>query len=502
VIKKISLFAVVLFTILFAGYALAKYADLAGLWYTSSPKALKAEIEEYLKDAVIGDIKGDVIGVIAPHAGTRASGSVAAYAFNAAAIKMPDTAVIVGFSHRRALSGVAVFTDKSFVTPLGEARTDLALSRKFIEYDDRIVEFPRAFDKENSIEMEIPFVQVALPEAKIVLILIGDQKYANVKLVSEALYNVLKVEKGYTIIASTDMCHYLPYEAANKRDRATIKAVKSFDPEIFYAESMRNQHELMCGYGAVSAVMSACKKLGADEVSILKYANSGDTIGGKDGVVGYLSAAFIKKQERGGNKPAVKDKVSAKKGEDGMFNREQREKLLKLARNTITHYLKTGERLEPGVDDGLLKQDMGAFVTLHKNGQLRGCIGHMVASGPLYLTVRDMAIAAATEDPRFPKVTLGEMEDIDIEISALSPMEKIEDYQTIEMGKHGVMVRSGWQGGVYLPQVATETGWDREEFMNSLCAQKAGIPADSWKKGECDIYVFTAEVFGEKEDGE
>ena len=150
--------------------------------------------------------------------------------------------------------------------------------------------------------------------------------------------------------------------------------------------------------------------------------------------------------------------------------------------------------------DEVLKRDMGAFVTLHKNGQLRGCIGHMVATGPLYLTVRDMAIAAAAQDPRFSPVTLGDMDDIDIEVSALSPMEKIDDPAKIEPGRHGVMVRMGGRSGVYLPQVAIETGWDRDQFMDSLCAHKAGIPADAWRTGECDIYIFTAEVFGEKDN--
>jgi AmmeMemoRadiSam system protein A len=123
----------------------------------------------------------------------------------------------------------------------------------------------------------------------------------------------------------------------------------------------------------------------------------------------------------------------------------------------------------------------------------------MVATGPLYLTVRDMAIAAATEDPRFPAMASGELDDVDIEISVLSPMERVYDPTEIVTGKHGVMVRSGWRSGVYLPQVANEAGWDRDQFMNSLCAHKAGIPADAWKTGKCEMYVFTAEVFGEKE---
>ena len=182
-----------------------------------------------------------------------------------------------------------------------------------------------------------------------------------------------------------------------------------------------------------------------------------------------------------------------------MLNEEQKNKMLKLARNSITHYLKNGKRLSIKEDDPVLNTEMGAFVTLHKHGELRGCIGNLVGRGPFYLTIRDMAVEAATGDPRFPPVTLEEMNDIDIEISVLSPLKKIDDPEKIEMRKHGVLVRQGFRSGVYLPQVATETGWNREQFMTSLCGQKAGITPDAWKRGQCEINIFTALVFSEKD---
>ena len=248
----------------------------------------------------------------------------------------------------------------------------------------------------------------------------------------------------------------------------------------------------MCGYGTVCATMIAAKKLGADKAEILKYANSGDTAGDKAKVVGYLSAAFIKKS-------SIKNQIS-NMGEESMLTKEEKSKLLKLARESITYYLGHGEKLFVEENDFVFQKEMGAFVTLHKDGRLRGCIGNMVGTGPLYLTIRDMAVEAAVGDPRFPKVTPDEIKDIDIEISVLSPLEKVTDPEKIEMGKHGVIVKQGSSSGVYLPQVATETGWTKEEFMNSLCAQKAGISEYAWKDGECDIYVFTAEVFGEKNE--
>ena len=488
------LFAVLVIVFVMAGAcADAKQADLAGSWYNASPVQLRAELEGYLHNARVGRIEGEIVGAIAPHAGLRFSGPVAAYTYKAIMAGNPDKVIVVGFTHRKYFPNrIAVFTDKTFVTPLGEAVIDADITNKLIAYSENIQDIPQAFTAENSVEMEIPFIQTVLKDARLVMIALCDQRLENCRLLANALYDILRDEKDFVLIASTDMCHYLPYDITNKRDAETIGIIKAFDPDSLYFYSLKKRHELMCGYGAVYSVMSACKRLGADKVEILKYANSGDTAGSKDKVVGYLSAAFIKSGKK-------EKAVTEKEEEADMFSREQKEELLKIARDTIRHYLETGKRLDVKAGDKALEQDMGAFVTLHERGQLRGCIGHMAATRPLYLTVRDMAISAATEDPRFPPVTLEELNDIDVEISALSPMKKIDDYNEIEMGKHGVMVKSGWRSGVYLPQVADETGWDREHFMSSLCAHKAGISPDAWKTGDCEIYVFTAEVFGEKE---
>ena len=157
--------------------------------------------------------------------------------------------------------------------------------------------------------------------------------------------------------------------------------------------------------------------------------------------------------------------------------------------------------MEVTEQDPLLLKEMGAFVTLNERGQLRGCIGNIVGRGPLYMTVRDMAIAAATEDPRFAPVTLDELGAIEIEISVLSPIEKIDSPDKIQLGKHGVIVKKGFSSGVFLPQVATETGWSKEEFLSNLCAHKAGLAPDAWKDKSTELYIFSAEVFSEKETG-
>jgi len=481
--KRITVFTTVISLLFLVSSPIqAKRADFAGKWYSSSPDLLRNELRRYFNAA--GDIKltGKALGFIVPHAGVGASGSVAAYAYKAAASLRPRTVILIGFTHRKSFPGASVFVEDKFITPLGGISTDSEFTQKLMTHSDVFTDYPAAFDSENSIEMQIPFIQYSMPDARVVLIALGERTFENAKSVAEALYNELKGEDSYVILGSTDMSHYMSYNQANGIDAATINILEKFDPYFLYNQSQGKRHELLCGIGAITAAMITCEKMGANEVQILKYANSGDTTGTKDSVVGYLSAAFVKKEEK-----------------TMLLNSESRKTLLKIARDSINNYLETGTRMDVETTDEVLKSDMGAFVTLHEHGNLRGCIGHMAATGPLYLTVRDMAIAAAVEDHRFRPVTLREMDDIDIEISVLTPMEKISDYNIIEPGKHGVMVRRGMRSGVYLPQVATETGWDREEFMNSLCAQKAGIPVDAWKTGDCEIYIFTAEVFGEKD---
>jgi hypothetical protein len=248
--------------------------------------------------------------------------------------------------------------------------------------------------------------------------------------------------------------------------------------------------QLCGGYGVVTTLILS-KALGHEKIKVLNHTTSAEVTGRKEKglwTVGYVSCAI--------DQP--KTCPSAGK-EAGMLNESQRKRLLEIARKTIEAYLKTGKKMELTESDPVLNKEMGAFVTLHEHGELRGCIGNIVGRGPLYLTVRDMAIEAATGDPRFPSVEPKELKDIEIEISALSPLEKIDDPEKIQMGVHGVLVRKGIYSGVFLPQVATETGWSKEEFMSNLCAHKAGLAPDAWKDKSTEIYIFSAQVFSEKE---
>lgn len=175
---------------------------------------------------------------------------------------------------------------------------------------------------------------------------------------------------------------------------------------------------------------------------------------------------------------------------------QDKELLLRIARKSIESGFSGGERPRFKVESTTLEKKMGAFVTLKKQGRLRGCIGFIEGKKPLYETVEEMAQAAAFKDPRFRPVKKDELEDLDIEISALTPLRQIEDVSEIEVGRHGIYIVKGFHSGLLLPQVATEYNWDRDTFLRETCA-KADLPLDAWKDKDTKIYIFSASVFGE-----
>ena len=178
------------------------------------------------------------------------------------------------------------------------------------------------------------------------------------------------------------------------------------------------------------------------------------------------------------------------------LNEDEKITALNIARKTIEACAR-GEKV-PSVNapSPVFKEKRGAFVTIHKSGMLRGCIGYIEALKPLGETIAEMAIAASTQDPRFPQVNEKELKEIDIEISVLTPLKKIKTPEEVEVGKHGILIRKGFYSGLLLPQVATEYGWDRKTFLEHTCT-KAGLPKNAWQE-DVNIYVFSAQVFGEK----
>ncbi|MCS7280970.1 MAG: AmmeMemoRadiSam system protein A [Desulfobacterota bacterium] len=172
---------------------------------------------------------------------------------------------------------------------------------------------------------------------------------------------------------------------------------------------------------------------------------------------------------------------------------EERKILKEIARSAIERKLFGKSTKEINIPESLTEK-RGAFVTLKKGGELRGCIGYIRGYLPLHKTVEEVAVEAAFHDPRFPPLSKEEWKDIELEISVLSPMRKIKTIEEIEVGKHGLYIEMQGASGLLLPQVALEYGWDRTEFLEHTC-YKAGLPKDAWKSDKANIYVFSAEVF-------
>lgn len=180
-----------------------------------------------------------------------------------------------------------------------------------------------------------------------------------------------------------------------------------------------------------------------------------------------------------------------------MLTDKERKALLNITRQTIEEYVREGKRPTFEVAEPALKEKRGVFVTLHEGGSLRGCIGQIMPVGELYQAVSTMAIESATADPRFPPVSPEELNEIEIEISVLTVPKMIRSIEEIELGRDGVIIKRGMRQGVFLPQVATETGWSKEEFLSHLSQDKAGLEAEAWKDKDTEIFTFQAEVFSE-----
>ncbi len=470
----------------------------AGQWFPADPEKLRKMVDAYL-DQAERRVEAEPIAIVVPHAGYVFSGQVAAYAFKEVEGADYDVIVVIGDTHTGAgSSAIAVYTEGAFETPLGLVPVDGEVAQAIVAADERISRDLPAFANEHPIENQLPFLQRVCTKLKIVPIVFREPSLENAQILSRALVKALAGKKAL-IVASTDLSHYPSYEDALKVDAATLAAVESMDPQQlldtadeYMKKGIPNLVTCFCSRGALLTAMLTAPKLGANQVTVLKYANSGDTpFGDRRQVVGYGAVMFWQ-GERGPSSFAVPTSVSPP--QPAPLTPSERGKLLKIARQTVAQFLEAGVApMFTPTEPGLL-QERGAFVTLKKHGQLRGCIGRLIAEGPLYLTVQRVAMEAAVNDARFPPVTPDELPEIEIEISVLSPLEPVEDISQIEVGKHGLLIVKGGHQGVLLPQVATEQGWDRKEFLRGVC-RKAGLPEDAWK--DAKLYIFTAEVFRE-----
>ena len=458
-------------------------ATQAGRFYDGNPQRLSHEVDSFLALHAKDKTYQDVAALIVPHAGYYFSGNVAAAAYmSLPKDKTYKRIFLLGPSHHEWLDGASVNSETDYyATPLGQVKVDRETAQALIAADSSFFYRPEAHDREHCLEVQLPFLQRRFEEVSpIVPIIISTNDFRKLKRLSETLKPYFTDENLF--IVSSDFSHYPSYEDACKVDAKTGKAVESGDVEQFITTidanaktGIRNLATSACGGFPIITLMLMMDN--GYEVKHLLYQNSGD-IDDHDlsRVVGYHAFAILRGEEKAFS-----------------LSDEEKKMLKDIAYKSIKDSLDGKPISNPPTLTFHLSSKCGAFVSLHKQGRLRGCIGHFGEDTPLYEIVAEMARAAAFEDPRFSPLHRDELDDIDIEISVLTPMRRIQSLDEFELHRHGIYIRKGYRSGTFLPQVADEVNWTKEEFVGHCSQDKAGLGWDGWKDAE--LYVYEAIVF-------
>lgn len=462
-------------------------AAVAGQFYPADPVQLKTVVESKLSAASKIAVPGKIVGIVAPHAGYEYSAATAAAAYKQVADNNYDLVVVIAPSHRDPFRGATIFPGDAYKTPLGRSFIDKAAAQTLAAFCDAVQFSVYGHRGEHAVEVQLPFIRMLFPKAKILPIVIGGYDWDMCEKLGAAIARVLK-NKNALIVASSDLYHGYSYAECKSVCGATLQAMTRLSPKNLF-DGLQTAEFQACGGGPVVVMQIAAKALGADKAVLLKRTNSNDVIGRKGGyVVGYGAVALFNSDE---NAAGSKHRTYSPLNEDA-----QRE-LLRIARLSIEQYMKNSRipEFKPMYD--VLKERRGVFVTLNEGGQLRGCIGHHESNVPLYKLVPQMAVAAAFEDPRFQALSPVELDAIHIKVSVyLTDVYKIAGLDEFKMGVHGIIMRKGGRSATYLPEVPTEVGWTTvDEEMASLC-HKAGLPSDAWKSG-AEFWVYRTQVFDE-----
>jgi len=463
---------------------------VAGSFYPADSATLASMIQKHLADVGTPEkIDGELIALIVPHAGLVYSGPIAAQSYRLLEKARPKNIILCGPSHRYSFRGVSVYgPGVTWRTPLGSVACNDQLCRQLMAYDPRIAAVAEAHQSEHCLEVQLPYLQSILTDFTIVPLIMGQQDHETIEMMAGALSKIAS-EDGTILVAATDWQHFHSAAEGWPLDSLGIECVKALDPDrlerLLGARSVE-----ACGGGPTVAVLRAAMARGADRVKILKYGDSGDVSGDKSSVVGYLAAAIYRSAETSTPKKAGTEDKTYPTAED-------RATLLKIARQSIENHL-VGKPIPPFELSDTLKAKGAAFVTLTERGQLRGCIGYTEAFKPLWQCVSECAVSAAVNDPRFPPVTRSELNGLHIEISVLTPLQGVKSLDEIEVGRDGLMISLAGRRGLLLPQVATDYGWSRTEFLEATC-RKAGLPTDAYLSPNVKIQKFQAVIFGEAE---
>ena len=458
----------------------------ANTFYPGSGNSLKNQLADLFKKAKGKVSEKGLRVIISPHAGYVFSGKVAASAFN----QIPENinyekVFILASSHQFRFRGAAVYDSGNYVTPLGEIEVDNMLAGELLKTDKVFCRNDDAHLYEHSLEVQLPFLQYKLKNKFLLVpLIIGTNNSADCEKIAKVLEKWFTPENLFVI--STDFSHYPSYDDAVKNDLITADAICLNKPKELLKtldknekKSIRQLATSLCGWTSVLTLLYLTENREVDYFKV-DYQNSGDSdiYGDKSRVVGYWAIAAY-------NRETVFS-----------ISREEQKELLTKARKAISHFVKTGEKpgCESPYSNGILLQKTGVFVSIYIEDELRGCIGNFKSDQILNDLVQNVAVSAAC-DYRFDNPEPGELEKMKLEISVLSPLKKIDNIEEIVLGKHGIYIRKDMNSGTFLPQVATKTGWNRNEFLGYCARDKAGLGWDGWKDAE----IFTYEAFVFKE---
>jgi len=458
---------------------------VAGSFYPGDRQELAQMVKQCLDRNEKISIDGKVIGLLVPHAGYLYSALTAATGYKLVQDGGYEIVVVIAPSHRDRFSGATIYQGSGYQTPLGTVAIDTQCAGKLVGGCPDVQFSDLGHGQEHALEVQVPFVQTVLPKAKILPLVVGIYDWQMCERIGRTLAKVL-AGKSALIVASSDLYHGENYDELQQSDARTLSAIVNMDPQNLCKGFLQDRY-MACGGGPAVIMEVAAKALGANQAKVLARTNSGDVTGQKDGyVVGYGAVAVY-----------AGAKAASDRQEFEPLEIKVQKELLKMARKAIESFLLTGtekrfEAVFPSMND-----KRGVFVTITESGDLRGCIGHHEADQPLYITVPQMAVAAAFSDPRFPQLAKEELAQIKIKISVyLTNVYKINTLDEFVMGKHGIIMHKDGRSATFLPEVPAEAGWKtKEEEMTYLC-RKAGLSLNAWKEG-ADFWVYETQVFDE-----
>ena len=462
-------------------------ATVAGTFYPSNPDTLGRMIDEYLDNARDSGIEGAIRAIAVPHAGYVYSGWIAGMSYSAVRGREYDAVIIIGPSHSERFYGASIFDGEGYSTPFGVAEIDRDLAQ-LIEKESETVIISRnghgwnSSSSEHSIEVQIPFIQRVLPKVPIVPICMGSQDFRTIDQLAQAIIRGVKNSgKEVLIVASTDLSHFHKQSEAREIDKRFVESFERYDYFKISLELAMRKCEA-CGGGPVAAAMIAAENLGATESKALHYASSADSPrvnADTNRVVGYFAGLMFEGDDSFDILPDL--------------NEDEKNILKKFAMNGVKKAVKDKELDNITIVPSSIKYPFATFVTIKKDGRLRGCMGHTIAGRPLMDEVEETGWMAAAKDPRFTPLKKAELDEIDFEITILSRFKRIFASEEVEVGKDGVYLRVGNASGLFLPQVAPEQGWDREIFLEQL-GRKAGLNDSAYLLPEAELYIFRAVI--------